>query len=276
MEFLYFILAMILLEMLYIYDTQGSFKNPPNIIYNNNPFSYTGRASRLNYLFFAILVPNIIIFLLVFSGLVANEAVVTTISPISVFQLDLLELITILIIYLTFDLPATIKRARDIGANEGGVVILTLIPFIKIFVVVYLLLSASKVSHVSQEDISLSNEDEKELDDISTPVQTNTSSIKNTLNPIKWIKYTKIIHSAEKKFIDIYNFQTPSEFKKENLVAPLANTVLFEECRQSKLSPNEFEELLVGFGGDDIFNKLIKPVGNTFFDFEAYKTMYSM
>lgn len=97
-----------------------------------------------------------------------------------------------------------------------------------------------------------------------------------SLNPIKWGKYTLIISAAEKKFLDIYNFETPQEYKKINLITSLANTVLFEEVRLKRLSPNEFEELLIGLDGNTEFYKLIKPNGNTFFDFEAYKTMYSM
>lgn len=99
---------------------------------------------------------------------------------------------------------------------------------------------------------------------------------KISLNPLKWGKYTMIISSAEKKFIDIYNFQTPQEYKKINLITSLANTILFEEARLKRLSPNDLGELLAGLGGDTEFSKLIKSNGNSFFDFEAYKTMYSM
>jgi hypothetical protein len=96
----------------------------------------------------------------------------------------------------------------------------------------------------------------------------------STVNPIKWGKYTLIINKAEKKFIDIYNFQTPQEYKQVNFITSLANTLLFEEARLNKLSPDEFIELLVGFDGNRDFHKIIKPIGNILFDFEAFKRMY--
>ncbi len=55
----------------------------------------------------------------------------------------------------------------------------------------------------------------------------------------------------------------------------LANTLLFEEARTNRLFPDDFEELLAGFGGDDIFHKIIKPTDNAFFQFKAYNQMYS-
>jgi hypothetical protein len=100
-------------------------------------------------------------------------------------------------------------------------------------------------------------------------------TLKITLNPIKWGKYTLIINQAMKKFSDIYNFETPMEYKEQNYISLLAYTVLFEEARLNKLLADDFEELLVGFEGDTIFHKLIKPVGNTFFDFQAYNRMYT-
>jgi hypothetical protein len=98
----------------------------------------------------------------------------------------------------------------------------------------------------------------------------------STSNPIKWGKYTLIINRAETKFIDIYNFQTPQEFKQQNLITPLAYTLLFEETRLSRLSPDGFIELLVGFGGNRDFHKLIKPLENIYVDFEMFKEMYTL
>lgn len=97
-----------------------------------------------------------------------------------------------------------------------------------------------------------------------------------TLNPLKWGKYTLIINSAEKKFVDIYNFQTPNEAKEPTYLMLLANTLLFEEVRLNRLSPDNFGELLTGFSGDTTFHKLIKPVGDTFFDIDAFISLYNL
>ena len=117
------------------------------------------------------------------------------------------------------------------------------------------------------------NQLRKQKEDIRKKQAKYISSI-STNNPIKWAKYTSLIAKAEDKFIDIYNFQTPQENKEIKFIIPLAYTVLFEEARLNRLNPDEFLELLVGFGGDTEFRMLIKPVNNSLFDFELFKNMY--
>jgi len=96
-----------------------------------------------------------------------------------------------------------------------------------------------------------------------------------SFNPIKWAKYASIISRAETKFIDLYNFNIPNKFKTLKYITNLANTCLFEEIRKSKLSNNEFLELMAGMRNKGEFNSLIKPVDNNFFDFKNYGLIYT-
>ncbi len=97
----------------------------------------------------------------------------------------------------------------------------------------------------------------------------------STINPIKWAKYSKIIIDADKKFIHTYNFSIPIEYKTNELLVILANTLLFEEARSNELLPKDFIELLVGLKGNKLAD-YIKPSGNDNFDFELYEKMYSI
>lgn len=142
-------------------------------------------------------------------------------------------------------------------------------------------LALIKEQQLQQEKIDAQNEQRKltikqqEQNEVELKERTAYINSISTSNPVKWAKYTLIINKAEKKFVDIYNFQTPAQYKKVNLIMPLSATVLFEEARLERLSPKDFIELLVGLGGEGLA-QYIKPVGNDLFDFEAYRRMYIM
>lgn len=47
---------------------------------------------------------------------------------------------------------------------------------------------------------------------------------------INWVKWTKVLTSADKKFIDIYNFEIPLEEKTPERILNLSYVVLMEEA----------------------------------------------
>lgn len=97
----------------------------------------------------------------------------------------------------------------------------------------------------------------------------------HTWNPITMAKYRKILTTVKNKFIDIYDFQTPAEYKNIDLETNLAFALFFEEARENRLSVFEFTKLLYTLYGENQFQLLIKPIDDEIYDFELHSNMYS-
>ena len=60
---------------------------------------------------------------------------------------------------------------------------------------------------------------------------------------MNWIKWTKILSSANQKFVDSYNFSIPIEEKTNNTAVKLAFMVLFEEASGGQYGECKFDVL---------------------------------
>lgn len=96
------------------------------------------------------------------------------------------------------------------------------------------------------------------------------------MSVMNWIKWTKILSSANQKFVDSYNFSIPIEEKTNDTAVKLAFMVLFEEARQNKILPKDFNEMVEGLKPDYELHEYIMPNQLGFDDFEDYKDIYAL
>lgn len=97
----------------------------------------------------------------------------------------------------------------------------------------------------------------------------------DSMGIFSWFKWTKLILSAEQKFIDIYNFEVSIEYKIYSKILPLAFCIIFEEMRLNKVQPNNVESILEALRKDSPFYQYVSPNGSDFVNWEAYKMIYT-
>jgi hypothetical protein len=97
---------------------------------------------------------------------------------------------------------------------------------------------------------------------------------KVTKNPVKWAKLTSYLVNAEKRFSDIYNFETPREHKVAEKIYPLAFTVAAEEARKEKLLGDDFLGALAAMSDTNLLAQFLKPVGNESVEWGVYDKIY--
>ena len=95
----------------------------------NNPFSFRGVSGRLNYLGYGVLAPYVI--------LGFGFSISIQLESFIAFYISL-------ILALAIGLTATVRRARDRKENIVLLMILSMIPYVNILIMLYLLLAPSK------------------------------------------------------------------------------------------------------------------------------------
>jgi hypothetical protein len=90
-----------------------------------------------------------------------------------------------------------------------------------------------------------------------------------------WIKYTRVINSAEKKFVDAYNFEIPLENKTQEVITALAFTTLHEEARINKLLAEDYIAMTKGLAKKSPLYQYIMPSGSSHVDWFAYENIYT-
>lgn len=90
------------------------------------------------------------------------------------------------------------------------------------------------------------------------------------------IKYTKFLHNAELTFKDTYNFNMLNENKNENNLTLLGFTVLFEEMRNSRKTPDEMKGIISAIHEKSILRPTLAPAGVDFVNIRMYETIYNV
>ncbi len=109
----------------------------------SNPFSFTGRSGRLDYLVYGIGLT----YILILGGVIIGSQLG---SPVL--------LIGFIILGVWIGLAATVRRTRDREENIFLIILLSLIPYIGFIVMLYLLFAASRHAEVNSVAIEENSE----------------------------------------------------------------------------------------------------------------------